>query len=172
MRRPGFTLIELMISIAILAIIAAIVIVAINPTKQIAQAQNAQRSQNINTILNAFYQYSLDNGGKFQDPAVVTAGDCTIPISPAPARKICLPSVSAAACDFGALDDGNGCIYTGLIIPKYIVDIPLDPQDSVGGNDDLQSDYTIALTGGGKHLRVIAPNTVAPPAPEILSVER
>lgn len=59
----GFTLIEILVVIGIIAVLAGIVLVAINPARQFAQANNSQRSSNVNTILNAVGQYMADNKG-------------------------------------------------------------------------------------------------------------
>jgi len=61
--KTGFTLIEVLLVIAILAILAAVVIVAINPAKQMANARDAQRSSDVYTILNAVHQYAVDHEG-------------------------------------------------------------------------------------------------------------
>ncbi|MES2007152.1 MAG: prepilin-type N-terminal cleavage/methylation domain-containing protein, partial [Patescibacteria group bacterium] len=59
----GFTLIEILVVIGIIAILAAVVVVAINPARQFAQARNSQRQSNIETILNGIGQNLADNKG-------------------------------------------------------------------------------------------------------------
>jgi len=110
--RKGFTLIELLLVIGIIAILASIVIVAINPTKQLGDARDAQRRSDVNTILNAVYQYAIDNNGNLPS-GIPTTG----------ALEICATAssdcVAAVAVDLDAL--------TG----SYLVKIPVDPQEIV-----------------------------------------
>ncbi len=105
----GFTLVELLLVIAIIAILAAIVIIAINPARQLAQANNAQRRVNVNTILNAVNQYMIDNRGR-----IPTA----IPTSTA---EICLTGTATSTCvpgiDLSVLTNNE----------LYIVSMPSDP---------------------------------------------
>jgi prepilin-type N-terminal cleavage/methylation domain-containing protein len=62
-QNSGFTLIELLVVIGILGILMAITIVAVNPGKQFQSARNAQRQADVNTILNAIYEYEASNSG-------------------------------------------------------------------------------------------------------------
>ena len=63
--RPGFSLIELLIVIAIIAILAGAVILAVNPGRQFSQARNSSRRTHVTSILNAIGQNTADNAGTF-----------------------------------------------------------------------------------------------------------
>ncbi len=59
----GFTLVELLVVIGIIAILFAVVLVAINPAKRFAEANNARRLSDINSILNGVLNYTVDQKG-------------------------------------------------------------------------------------------------------------
>src|SRR5882762_3079707 len=109
-KRGGFTLIELLLVIGIIAILASIVIVAINPTKQLGNARDAQRRSDVNTILNAVYQYAIDNNGGI--PSGITTS----------VQPICQTSLDATGC--AAIGGVNLRVLTG----SYLVNIPKDPK--------------------------------------------
>ena len=54
---------ELIIVIGIIAVLCLIVVANVNPTKNLAEARNAQRRSDVGTIMNAVHQYLLDTGG-------------------------------------------------------------------------------------------------------------
>src|SRR3989338_3188791 len=110
--RQGFTLIELLLVIGIIAILASIVIVAINPTRQLASSRNAQRHSDVNTIINATYQYAIDNN---QIPSTITTVETPVCKYPHPASS-----------------DSVGCITMFGVTGAYIVSIPNDPQQASG----------------------------------------
>lgn len=62
-KTKGFTLVELLVVIGIIAILFAVVLVAINPAKRFAEANNARRLSDVNSILNATLNYTVDQKG-------------------------------------------------------------------------------------------------------------
>lgn len=59
--KKGFTLLEILLVVGIIAVLAGIVIVAINPSKQLATVRDTERKSDIKQINNALMQYYIDN---------------------------------------------------------------------------------------------------------------
>lgn len=115
--RSGFTLIELLLVIGIIALLASIVIAAINPTKQLADARNAQRNSDAVTILNAVYQYSVDNNGAL--PSTLTGGVTW---------QVCNNTGNpSAVCYDDIVPSQSLADLKQALVPKYLVGIPHDP---------------------------------------------
>jgi len=131
-KKKGFTLIEILLVIAIIAILAAIVIIAINPSKQLADARNAQREADVNTILNATYQYAVDSNGAI--PATIT-------------------TTGTAVCVTGATCTGLIDLTVLTTAEKYLTSMPKDPNSSTV-ND---TGYTIMKTANSR-VTVAAPH--------------
>lgn len=132
--KKGFTLLEVLLVVAIIAILAGIVILALNPGKQLSDTNDAQRKVDVNTILNAVWQYSLDNEGAL--PSAITSTS----------TEICATDASACTglADLSVLTAGE----------TFLVAIPEDPD---GGTDANGVGYEISTTAGGR-VTVSAPN--------------
>jgi type IV pilus assembly protein PilA len=112
----GFTLLEILLVIALIGILAGIVIVAINPGKQTADARNTKRASDVDTIMNALYQYSIDNSGAL--PAGIPSDSMCPGVG---ASEICKTMGCTGYVDLSPL----------TLAEKYIVAIPADPQNGV-----------------------------------------
>jgi len=129
----GFTLIEILLVVAIVAILASIVILAINPGRHFAKTRDAQRLSDVNTILNAIHQYALDNEGNF--PGVLTTNH----------YEICQTGASCGAQLYDLSELTNNAIY--------LVSIPIDPQCSDPVNSPCDTNgtgYHVGITASGR----------------------
>ena len=147
----GFTLVELLVVIGILAILLAIVLIAVNPARQFAQARNTSRRSDVLTVLNAVNQYFADNGA--------------------------LPTgISGTATQIS----DTGADLCSSLVPTYIAGLPRDPAPSVGGGSVTNcagaytTGYNVASTSASR-VTVSAPNAEAEPpntTPPTISVTR
>ncbi len=128
----GFTLLEILLVVAAIAILAGIVIIAINPGKQLGETNNAQRRSDVNAVLNAVYQYALDNRGTL--PASVT-------------------TTQTEVCKTGGTCTGLIDLSVLTTSGKYLVAIPTDPT----GSSTNGAGYEIKKDANGR-VTVVAPD--------------
>ncbi len=140
-KKSGFTLIEILVVIGLIAVLAAVVLIAINPGRQFAQARNSQRESNVETILNAIGQQMADNKGVF------AAAGC--------------PALTAGTTYDIASGGAAGTIDLSCLTPTYIPGgLPVDP----GALNALwtsatsyDTKYSVAVDSSGRYT-VSAPN--------------
>jgi prepilin-type N-terminal cleavage/methylation domain-containing protein len=112
--KGGFTLIEILVVIGIIAVLSAIVLVAINPSRQFKLARDSQRMSNVTAILSAVGQNISEHKGVF---------DCPTPL-PNSSTVISNSSLDIASC----------------LVPTYISSLPFDPNQPGSRYSNL-SDY-------------------------------
>jgi prepilin-type N-terminal cleavage/methylation domain-containing protein len=131
----GFTLIELVVVIGIIAVLAAIVLVAINPSRQFSQANNTKRHSDVNAILGAVQQYAVANRGVY--PAGVSTSALTIKKS-------------------------GGVDLCSFLVTTYIAALPVDPLTNSGAavtncGSAYNTNYTIVKSAADNRITVAAP---------------
>jgi prepilin-type N-terminal cleavage/methylation domain-containing protein len=152
-RRPrvarGFTLIEILVVIGMLAILSTVVLVAINPLRQFAQARNSQRQSNVAAILNAISERIADNGGSFVAPG----GNDLACGTDLPDTATDLSDTASSALDI------RSCIA-----PTYLTELPFDPSsgsntctDSTCTSGHYDLGYTIQKDSATSRITVCAP---------------
>lgn len=137
--RKGFTLLELLIVMALIAILAGIVIAALNPARQFANARNSSRYAHLNVIMNAISSNMAEHSGTFT---------CATGVIPAAATNM-----SSTVGDY----DIAPCLVT-----EYLSSMPFDPSATGAkwtSEADYNSGYTVLKAADGRI-------TVAAPAAE------
>ena len=146
-KTAGFTLIEILVVLALIAILAAIVIVAINPARQFKQGRDSQRFSNLNTILDGIDQRIADNQGMFA--GAVSGGAQTCP-------NLTTGGADALATGtpyeiISSANPNTGQIDLSCLVPTYIPNqLPADPSMASNGTSDPDTGYKLAVDGNGR----------------------
>lgn len=138
--KRGFTLIEILVVIGIIAVLSAVVLVAINPGRQFKLARDSQRVSNVTAILNAIGQNMAEHKGVFDCPIVLP----TVP-------KI----ISSSA---------TGVDIASCLVPIYISTLPFDPNKSgakFATTTDYNTEYSLSTDNDGR-IKVSAVGEITP----------
>lgn len=141
-RPRGFTLVEVLVVMGLIAILASVVLIAINPSRQFAQARNSQRIANVNATLNAIGNRIAENRGIFMGSS-------------------CGMQLPTTATNMAS----NGFDIRPCLVPTYISELPMDPITGFntcvdlacsGEHESYDTQYTIAQDPSGR-ITVCAP---------------
>lgn len=115
--KRGFTLIEILLVVAILSILLVVVFAALNPAQRLIDTRNARRWNDINQILTAVHSCIVDNDistcGLTENGNTYQLGTCI--------------GTGAALCTAAQAD----CLDLTQELANYLQTIPLDPSDGV-----------------------------------------
>lgn len=141
----GFTLLELVVVIAVIGILATITIAFIDPLGLQKKARDSVRLRDLNTLKSSIVLV-LQNGGTFLDK--------------------CQPVSPCSSLSMENASDGSG--WVGLDLSKYLTVLPRDPMHTSGSFVDasgvsVNSEYQFAQTGGDFEIRahLESPSNVA-----------
>lgn len=132
--RAGFTLIEILVVIGLIAVLAGVVLVALNPSRQFAQARNSERTANVTAILNAIGARVAENKGTFEGEFEAAGEDYECPSL-------------ATSTELRIASSGAGTVDLSCLTPTYIpARLPFDPSAS-GAHwtdaEDYDTGYTV-----------------------------
>jgi prepilin-type N-terminal cleavage/methylation domain-containing protein len=109
-QKKGFTILEILLVIALIGILLGIMLVVLNPRARFASARNDTRQSDIKRLETALTQYRLQEGSY---PAGLSS---TL-------QEICDPDIVNPATNCGSY------INLSALVPTYIQSIPQDPND-------------------------------------------
>ncbi len=135
--KNGFTLIEVLVVIGIIAVLAAVVLVAVNPARQFKLARDSQRVSNVNALLNAIHQNMAEHRGIFTCNGLATG---------IPATATIVMGSSSEVSNY--LGDIAQCI-----VPDYISSLPYDPSKPDAfytSTSSYNTDYVISADSNGR----------------------
>ncbi len=131
--RKGFTLVELLIVIAILAVLAAAVVIVLNPGELLAQARDSQRLSDMDTLKNALAIYiaqvATPSLGGATCASPTTDGCCNV----TGCTTAFTGGAGATVVRTGNLVDGTGWVpvaLSGMSGGSPIPFLPMDPTNT------------------------------------------
>ena len=133
---PGFTLIEVLVVLALIAILVGVVLITLNQARQFAASRNTTRNSHLNTIMNAVSANAAENQGVFT---------CATGALPSTATNM----GSAVGYDIAP-----------CLVPDFLPAMPIDPSDSSASwtdETDYYTGYTVVQDAEGR-ITVAAPS--------------
>jgi hypothetical protein len=132
---------DLLLTLTIIGLLVFVMIFWMDPERRMAEARNAQRFSNTESILNAIKLYQVDHDGK-TPPQVnhryrmlgTAKSGCNVP------------------CGVGGIETAESCIDMRQTLGGYMDNLPIDPLYG----DTERSFYAVAQTQHDKTIRVVS----------------
>jgi prepilin-type N-terminal cleavage/methylation domain-containing protein len=131
----GFTLVEMLMVVAIISVLAITVFSAINPSKRIKNAKDDRRLVDIDSLLTAIHSYTIDNKGSL--PSGLTAGMVEKQLGTGGSGC----NISTNGC---AVSGSADCVDLSTPLVDYLRFIPQDPDGTA-----VLTKYSVIVTSNG-----------------------
>jgi len=141
-KRAGFTLLELLIVIAVLAVLMTMAVITLNPAETLKKARDTQRITDLSTLKTAIGLYVAETAS----PSMGSAANIYLSVSqatqnvtgkvPTTTKGQSAFSQVATAAEIAEID-GTGWIpinFSGMTIGSPISSLPKDPTNSCSAN--------------------------------------
>ena len=133
-KERGFTLLEILLVIGIIAVLATVVIVSLDPATRFRDARDSRRLSDIQSVLSAVHQYIVDNQGALPPGIDTTEKELST------AGSGC--SISTDIC--GA----SSCVDLSTPLARYLKTMPYDPANGSDSHTrySVQADVNNIIT--------------------------
>ena len=135
----GFTLIELLLVIAIISILAIVVFAALNPSQRLKDSKNSKRTTDVETILSAIHQYTVDNKGTL--PTGLSAGMAEAQLGTSASGCALTSATHNPSCNVTT----TACLDLSSVLAAYLSKMPIDPS-GYEGNTSSTADASASAT--------------------------
>ncbi|BCX15156.1 MAG: hypothetical protein KatS3mg097_048 [Candidatus Parcubacteria bacterium] len=138
-KKSGFTLIEILLVIGIIAILAGALIVAINPGRQLAKTRDTQRTNDVQSIASAISQLIIDK----------QTWNCPSSVN----YSTSLPVVTVTIIR-NATETSTSTINLDCLTPNFLPKIPVDPSETDA--NATQTRYTLTYSSSSMQTTICA----------------
>lgn len=125
--QKGFTLLEILLVIGIIAVLATVVIVSLDPATRFRDARDSRRLSDVQSILSGIHQYIVDNKGALPPGIDTTEKEL---------------GTSGSGCSFSTdICGASACVDLTTPLARYLKTMPYDPANG----SDAHTRYSVQV---------------------------